>query len=220
VRICLCRSFVLAAAFGLLACDADPKQPGSTSTSSGDDTGGDDGPIEGCVPPQSELLVCASDGVCGLAGDCCGCSAYRTTSIDPPNCGGSCAMDKCEEWGISEVTCNEGHCAAVGLSCNQALVTCKVAPPVCDVGFLPQVWDHCFTGACLPVEACDWVPDCSACAEGELCMHELRGGCDYVRCVAEMAECQGESACCVGESWCEPASCTVTADGFACGDQG
>lgn len=209
----------LAAVLGLLACESEPTNPANTTTSS-EETGDGDGGAEhqGCVPPQSEAFTCASDDDCAIAGDCCSCFAYTPEFVDPVECGGSCAMDKCEEWGITQAQCVDGHCAAVGLSCNQAVVTCKVAPPVCDADSLPQVVGDCYTGACLPVEACDWVPDCSTCAQGQLCMHELRGGCDYVRCVDDIDLCQGESPCCVGENWCGTGQCTETADGFACGE--
>jgi len=216
VRIRLCWSVLLPVALSFAACDKESNDSPATTTS--EDTGGEGNEhTDGCVPPPAEGNACISDDACGLAGDCCGCSAYVQTSVDPLDCGGSCTADKCEEWGITNAACQSGRCVAVGLSCNQALVTCDAAPPECDAGSLPQVWDGCFTGACLPREACDWAPDCGACGEGELCMHERRGGCDYVRCVEAIVECQGEPACCTGESWCGPAACTSTADGFVCG---
>jgi hypothetical protein len=215
------RYLAITAALAGVACDSEPNnEPANTTTSVGEESGGDPdtGAAEGCFPPPLEGTDCTSDEECALAGDCCSCFAYKPEWWDPGNCGGSCAMDKCEEWGITEAVCHQGYCAAVDLSCNQALVTCKVAPPTCDAGSLPQVWNGCYTGGCLPIEACDWAPDCSVCAEGQLCMHEQRNGCDYVRCVDDMAECLGEGPCCTGESWC--AACTPTPDGFACGDQG
>lgn len=221
------RLFVLASLI-LASCDSEPSEQGpSTTTTTGmtggegtEGTDGDPGDTEGssgCVLPSSDAdWACNVDQDCAIEGDCCGCVTYAPATGFPGNCGGSCAMDKCEEWGITEAACLDGYCAAVGLSCNQALVTCKALPPACDAGFLPRVWGGCYTGDCLPLEACDWAPSCEACGAGQLCMYEQRGGCDYVRCVDAIAECQGEPPCCTGESWCGDGTCTTTADGFAC----
>lgn len=209
------------------ACDPKPADPGAmeTTTSGSDSTDSTDSGTtgegtaepEGCVPPSSgDGFPCEVDEDCAIAGDCCGCTAYAPASGSPGNCGGSCEMDKCEEWGISEAACVSGECVAQGLSCNQATVTCDAASPGCDEGFLPQVLDGCFTGDCLPIDACDWVPSCESCADNQACMHETRGGCDYERCVGPIAECQGQGPCaCLGPIFCD-GMCTPTADGFSC----
>jgi hypothetical protein len=207
------------------ACDTEPNaQPGNTTTTNGMSGGAEDaesgdpdttGGSEACVPPGSSW-PCNTDEQCQIAGDCCGCTVYNQDNGSPGNCGGLCEMNKCEEWGISEAACRAGRCEAVGLSCNQALVVCDAPAPVCEAGSLPQVSDGCFTGACLPFEACDWAPSCDACGAEQLCMHEQRSGCDYVRCVNVFSECQNQGPCCVGESWCDNGQCTPTADGFAC----
>jgi hypothetical protein len=171
---------------------------------------------EGCVPPSGDAWPCAVDEDCAIAGDCCSCTAYAPENGAPGNCGGSCEKDKCEAWGITEAACVGGQCVPQGLSCNQATVTCDAAAVVCDDGFLPQVWDACFTGDCLPIEACDWVPSCEACAGNQACMHEARGGCDYDLCVGPIAECQGQGPCaCLGDIFCDGV-CTPTAVGFTC----
>lgn len=218
--------FSLALLLAVGACDseANPGPEGTTTNMTGADTGDptdgnptdSDGGGDGCVPPVNDGWPCSADTDCTIAGDCCSCTTYNPEFGWPGNCGGSCGVDKCEQWGITNAACVDGYCAAVGLSCNQTQVTCDAEPPACGPGTLPRVWDGCFTGDCLSIDACDWAPNCAACGDGQLCMQELRGGCDYVRCVDEFGECQGEGPCCVGDSFCSAGTCTPTAEGFAC----
>ena len=217
-----------AALISVMGCDpkpADPQEQSSTSTSGGESTDGgtEDGTAEGtgepqgCVPPSGDGFSCTADEDCAIAGDCCGCTAYNPNQGSPGNCGGACEMDKCEEWGVSEAACINGECVPSGLSCNQELVVCDALAPQCDDGFLPRVWGGCFTGDCLAIEACDWVPGCDSCAGNQACMHETRGGCEYERCVGPIPECQGQGPCeCLGSIFCT-GSCTPAADGFTCG---
>ncbi|KIG19030.1 hypothetical protein DB30_05934 [Enhygromyxa salina] len=211
-----------------LACDpkaADPDgmetttMSGSGGSESESESGGDGptGEPEGCVPPSGDGFACEVDEDCAISGDCCGCVAFNPDMGSPGNCGGMCDQNKCEEWGIEKAACVNGQCVPHGLSCNQAVLTCDAAAPNCGEGTQPQVWDGCFTGDCLPIDACDWVPSCAACTIEQSCMHETRNGCDYDRCVGPIEECQDQAPCaCVGSIFCS-GQCTPTAEGFSCG---
>lgn len=227
----------IVALLGVVACDpkADPEgmttttasdttdgqtTDGETGDTTGDTTGATTGEEtiepEGCTPPGGDGFTCTADEDCEIAGDCCSCTAYNPNEGAPGNCGGACDMNKCEEWGVIEAACQNGQCVPKGLSCNQALVTCDALAPLCDGGTLPRVADGCFTGDCLAIEACDWVPSCDVCSGDQACMHESRGGCDYDLCVGPIAECQGQAPCaCLGQIFCD-GQCSPTAEGFTC----
>lgn len=201
------------------ACDPEePDEPGTTTMmSSGEGGEAGEGGVDECSPPLGDGWTCGSDEDCAFAGDCCGCYPYNPSMGSTGNCGGSCEQDKCEEWGIEAAVCRSGRCVLEAFSCNQDTVTCDAEPPACEEGFTPRVWEGCYVGDCLPIQDCDWAPGCDSCAPGQLCMQELRNGCDYARCVDAFPECGLEAPpCCTGMTYC-PGSCAETADGFSCG---
>lgn len=105
----------------------------------------------------------------------------------------------------------------MGHGCNADTVSCKGIAPECDEGFLPGVFDKRWTGDCIPIEACDWVPSCDSCSADQVCMHERRSGCDYARCVENLPECAGSEVCpCTGAILCEGGTCAPASDGFSC----
>ncbi len=141
---------------------------------------------------------CETDSDCAIAGDCCGCVAYNPNMGSPGNCGGMCQQDKCAEWGLTEAACENNQCVVKGKSCDLNDVSCDAPEPQCEDGELPQVLDNCYTGECLPVEACDRVPDCSYCEQiGNNCKITNGGfeGCAAYSCFPDFPECFGGQTC-------------------------
>ncbi|MCA9695561.1 MAG: hypothetical protein KC636_38645, partial [Myxococcales bacterium] len=164
---------------------------------------------------------CQEDGDCALAEDCCGCYAYNPMFGSPGNCGGQCEQQKCAEWGLTAAACEQGVCVVKAKSCNQDKVLCDALPPECKEGTLPQVDGGCWTGACLPIEACDWVPDCSHCPPGDTCKTTQGEGdsCVQHECIPPFPECFGEQNCaCLGPVFCpqEFPSCVDGDGGIVC----
>lgn len=114
-------------------------------------------------------------------------------------------QDKCTEWGLDSARCQDGVCVVKGKSCDQTKVVCDSPTPNCPMGELPQVEDGCFTGECLPLDACDWVPDCSFCGPTQVCNITQGPDCSHQRCVPNIEECQGSPLCrCLGAIFCAP----------------
>lgn len=176
--------------------DATTDEPTTTDT----DTGG---LVDLCVP-KLDGFSCEVDEDCAIAGDCCSCVAYNPSMGSPGNCGGNCKQDKCSEWGLDAAACEAGVCVVKGKSCNADKVTCEIAVPECGPGTLPQVIGDCYTGECLALEACDWVPDCALC-EGSICAITEGPGCTHRRCIEPIPECDGQPPCaCLGQIFCQP----------------
>ena len=173
----------------------------TTGDTTGDTTTG--GVVDLCAPaPQGD--PCESDADCAIAGDCCSCVAYNPSMSSPGNCGGNCKQDRCSEWGLESAACEAGVCVVKGKSCDQDEVLCDAPQPDCPKGSLPQVDGACFTGKCLPVAACDWVPGCDHC-EGMICNITEGPDCTHHRCIAPIPECEQLPYCdCLGEIFCNP----------------
>ena len=175
----------------------------TSSTTDPTSTTGGTGGVDLCKPAL-EGDPCDSDRDCAISGDCCGCIAYNPDMTSPGNCGGNCKSDKCDEWGLTSATCEAGICVVKGKSCDPTEVSCNSPQPDCDSGTLPQVDDGCYTGKCLPVLACDWVPDCDLC-DDLICVITEGPGCTHHRCEPGIAECEGEPPCdCLGSIFCNP----------------
>ncbi|MCX4245578.1 hypothetical protein [Paraliomyxa miuraensis] len=214
--------------------DAATATDGATSMVSGTTTAGTEGSEdtldpsatstagtapEVCQPLPQDGWPCTEDGDCEIAGDCCGCTAYNPSMGAPGNCGGGCGQTVCEQLGVTEAYCDTGVCRVRGLSCDQTAVQCDAAAPACPDGQLPQVSDHCYTGACLPIEHCDWVPDCSYCAAGDTCVITQTAACDQHRCLPPFPECPGPATCnCLGAVACAPphGACAIDGDAIVC----
>lgn len=166
--------------------------------SSGDTTGGGV-----CAPVAPQGDTCLVDDDCQISGDCCSCVAYNPMFGAPGNCGGGCGQSVCEQIGADSAVCSSGVCQVLGGSCDQTTVTCDRAVPACPAGELPQVVDECYTGQCLPVEHCDWVPDCSFCPGGEVCVITRTDECDQHACIPAIPKCGGAPSCgCEGAIAC------------------
>jgi hypothetical protein len=174
-----------------------------------------------CEPlPDSDGWPCNEDTDCEVAGDCCGCTAYNPNKGAPGNCGGGCQQDVCEQLGLDTAVCVGGFCEVYGLSCDQTKVTCESLPPDCAEGSLPQVAGDCWTQECLPIEYCDWVPDCGACPGDQFCVIVQTDDCDHIDCFEPLEECGlGAPSCdCEGEIFCPPpyTACGVENDAIVC----
>ena len=198
--------------------DTEPVTTSTTSgtgeTSSSTTEPGTTGPVCDLESAPDGFNTCQEDADCELAGDCCSCVAFNPDMGSPGNCGGGCMQNKCEEWGLSEAVCDQGECAVKAKSCDQTAVECDAPEPNCPEGHLPQVDDGCYTGACLPIEACDWVPDCSFCG-GPVPNCKITQGeaedCAAQVCFADFPECFGAQSCaCLGPIFCAPPFTTCT----------
>lgn len=175
---------------------------------------------DACVPLPQDGWPCAMDSDCEMAGDCCSCIAYNPSMGSPGNCGGGCGQTVCDQLGVTEAYCDTGVCRVRGLSCDQTAVLCDAVGPTCPDGELPQVADQCFTGACLPVAYCDWVPDCSVCPANSHCVITQTAGCDQHSCIADFPECPAEppTCDCLGNVACNPpyGACAIDGDTIVC----
>ncbi|MFO0632646.1 MAG: hypothetical protein U0168_07345 [Nannocystaceae bacterium] len=174
---------------------------GTASSSGGSDSGGPGG---GCV----------QDGDCVLFEDCCSCAAVPVDDV-PPVCESKCDQTACDAVGIGDgVHCELGTCQLDEVGCNQQTVVCAEIPPKCGAGTLPSVAEGCWTGNCVPAEACDVVPDCSDCPEGQTCVPLLAKGPAGFRCSPIAPACNGTPDCTCMDGVCpDPFSACIETDG-------
>ena len=168
---------------------ADTADTGTTAGTA--DTGtSDTGASEDFVP-------CESDKDCVLSDGCCECEPVHVDEA-PHACDiPECFATACSTHGLegAAVECRFGRCTFAKVPCNPLGITCKSLPPDCPADQVPGVVDtddgKCWTGFCVPAEACDWVPDCKACEDDELvCVGKLQKGAYHV-CEPRPADCEG-----------------------------
>ncbi|MCA9636478.1 MAG: hypothetical protein KC420_10675 [Myxococcales bacterium] len=193
---------------------------GGTS-SSGGETSGSTG-TTGVAPPTP----CVDDGECVLQNDCCACDPHHVGE-EPPACDLDCLQPSCDAIGLADAkaVCRFGRCTFEKTTCNPLGVTCKSLPPECAPGTVASVVDDgngkCWTGHCVPAEACDWAPECAACDAPDLtCVAKLQKGA-YVLCEPLPWDCgEGPATCACAESICLASPphtvCHDVADGIAC----
>jgi len=176
---------------------------GGTTGADEGETGGSDGTTGGAE------LICIDETQCMLIDDCCTCAAVH---VDGPveECELDCKTTMCESLGIPDigVVCDpEGACMLEPRNCADGVVSCDMATPRCPEGTLPEVTEQgdCWTGACIPVEACDGVPSCEWCGEDEVCVEELTQLGSLFSCQPRPDDCGGVPTCaCVPEACEEP----------------
>jgi hypothetical protein len=179
---------------------------GDGTAGTGSETGSDDSTgTTGGMP-----TTCESNEDCVVVNDCCSCTA--THMDDPlPQCRiEACRAPICDVSGIPDIgaVCALGQCRLEELACNQALVSCDAPTPGCEDGFLPEVADGCWTGNCVPTEACDVVPDCSYCQADDTCVELQTQLGNVYECTPTPESCGGEPDCaCIGEVCEEPFQC-------------
>jgi hypothetical protein len=158
------------------------------STSDGTTTGGD-------LP-----FTCEDDSECVLVNDCCSCAPAHVDQ-EQPMCDIQCLQPTCDSIGLAmaKAVCRFGRCAFEKITCNPLGVTCKALPPECEFGTLPSVVDDgngtCWTGFCVPSEACDWVPECAYCGVDMTCVTKLQKGA-YQLCEPKPVACGEDPVTC------------------------
>jgi len=188
---------------------------GTEGSSGGDTTTG------GVVTP------CETAEDCQLADSCCSCEVIGPGEA-PPACDiQECLISSCAGYGLENAAleCRHGVCTFAKLTCNPLGVTCKALPPNCGPGDVPGVLEEndgkCWSGACVPAEACDWVPDCSYCAGDDLvCVLKGQKGAYHV-CEPRPLDCgPGEVDCACGQQICDASPphtvCIDEKDGIQC----
>jgi len=139
-----------------------------------------------------------------------------------------CLQSTCDSYGLADpkAVCHWGVCTFAKVECNPIGILCKSLPPECPPGFLPSVQTtdqgKCWTGSCAPIEACDWAPDCAACAvvPGLTCVAKLQKGSFFV-CEPLPPACgDGPATCACASTICDNSPphtiCHDVADGVAC----
>lgn len=188
-------------------------EPDTSSTSTGEPattttegtTGDDTGPV---LPGE-----CVSDADCKLFEDCCECKGVPQDD-DQPICKLECDQTLCDATGVDAAICRLGQCITERLDCDASQVVCLAFPPDCPEGQLPGVDGNCWSGACVPAEICNVVPDCALCPADEwMCVSYIPFGPPIMSCEPIPADCMGEPDC-----TCAGAVCT---DQFTfCADPG
>ncbi len=184
---------------------AAPGSTGGSSSDTGVDATGTGDTSSGTTgePPTS----CVDAGDCVLWEDCCSCVALLD-GVAPPACDvDACDQTACAALGFDPaVQCELESCEFVPVPCNPADIMCDDDPPACDPDTFPGVDPNmgCWTGTCVPVEACDVVPSCADCPADEACV-EFISQLPQVECVPLPADCGGQASCgCLGELCVDP----------------
>lgn len=190
----------------------------ATSTEGGVSTthqvGGSGGSAGGGAEPE-----CSSDDDCRLFSDCCSCAAYPGAGEAPQACPADCAEVLCEQHGIDQVRCSAGSCVLVtSHDCSALAITCDSLPPECPDGTLAGVGaNRCWTGDCVPSNLCGLRPDCSSCADDEVCFRGFNDafGTPYY-CMPRPVTCSDQATCDCASQLCDELgfrSCTDADDG-------
>lgn len=178
-------------------------------TSTGAGTGGDgsDGSGDSTGEPPPSVCEMPEDD-CVVVSDCCRCEVFAVGE-PVPECRESCRQPMCDALGVPPdlgPACEDDECGWEPRNCGDGLVTCDVPTPGCEDGLLPEVTPDgsCWTGACVPVEACEGVPSCDYCEADETCVTtETQVGPLY-ECVPVPDACMGTPTCeCMPPQTCE-----------------
>ncbi|MCA9704686.1 MAG: hypothetical protein KDK70_02415 [Myxococcales bacterium] len=190
-------------------------QGGSTTASSPTSTG-DEGPGStgdtGPLPPS----MCTGPRDCVLVNDCCECAASHVDDV--VECPLDCDVPMCDALGIPDIglTCEDGECGLEERNCADGLVVCDSLTPECPEGTLPEVTPagDCWTGACIPLDACGQVPSCKFCDEDEACVELQYPLGSAFRCDPLPKACDGTPTC----ACLPPQTCAAPLD--TCADAG
>jgi len=188
---------------------------GAGTTTGDGESDGDDGSETGTAPGG----MCEGPDECVVINDCCQCAAAHVDD-EVPACPMECLQPMCDALGIPDIeaVCTDGGCELEPVDCSPGLVVCDMEPPRCPEGTLPEVTPDgdCWTGACVPEDACDGVPSCDACDEGEACVQ-------VVTMLGSLYSCQDLPDDCGGVPTCAclpPDTCMAPYDTCEDGDAG
>lgn len=187
----------------------------SGSTASSDATGSDSSTGE----PAGECMD-ASD--CQLVEDCCNCVVIPVGEMPPP-CGiMECFATACAPLGgDAAAACELGSCELAPVPCNPLELAdeCEEPPP-CPDGSLPSIDTDtgCWSGLCVPAEACDVVPTCADCPDDEACVELYTHFGPVASCSPVDPSCGGAASCACMDALCTSPfdSCSETPDGLGC----
>lgn len=140
-------------------------------------------------------MSCLVDEDCQIIDDCCACEAAHA-DVEPRNCPEDCFQSQCSAAGLPMPIprCEYGVCTFAPLNCDPLTVTCDEEPPECADGSVPSVDEGCW-GDCIPAEACDIVPGCEDCPEGEACLLIGTQVGNQFACTPVAEECGGDPSC-------------------------
>lgn len=179
-----------------------------TSTGTSDDTTGTGTGTETDTDADTDTTTggmsggpCEVDADCKLHDDCCSCYGIPVDQ-DDGICKAMCDMTLCEQIGIDQAVCKFGQCTTEKVDCSSE-VACDSLPPDCPAGTLPGIAGACWSGACVPVESCDKVPDCKLCPDTLMCVADTAFVTERT-CLPIPADCKGEPSCACADEACEP----------------
>jgi hypothetical protein len=210
------------------ASNTDPTNATSSDDTSADDSD-DDGPSSGDGDATSSATddtgpgpggACDDVDDCIVVEDCCNCTV--ASASDPPTCDiVECRQSKCGELGFTPTAqCELGSCEPVPVPCDPGVVMCDSLPPNCNDGSFPGVDPEasCWTGDCVPADACDVVPGCADCPEGEACVQYSTQLGPLFHCSPIPEDCDGTPSCgCMSEVCVSPFdACGDGPDGVSC----
>jgi hypothetical protein len=165
--------------------------------------------------------TCTTDDDCVLVEDCCTCGAI-VLGRDAPECAQpECDQTACMAAGLRSpgVHCELGFCMLdETVECNPAGILCDSTPPQCEEGLVPSVGGDCWTGNCVPIDACRSLGSCEGCPADRTCV-ELQAFTSTFECSPIPAGCNGTPSCaCMGEVCEAPyTSCNDFRGGLICG---
>ena len=179
--------------------------PGTSGTEGSSGTSTDTGDTGGMMG-----MPCETAKDCQIADSCCYCEVLGPGEPAPPCNLPECLISTCAGYELeqAELECRWGVCTFAKLTCNPLGITCKSLPPNCAPGDVPGVIEDdngkCWSGLCVPAEACDWVPDCSYCAAPDLvCVLKGQKGAYHV-CEPRPLDCgPGDIDCDCGQQICD-----------------
>lgn len=174
---------------------------GSTTGAGSTTSAGTVGTTGGGVMPE-----CTQDTDCTVHEDCCSCEAVPVSDV-PPDCEAGCQETACAALEYKAMAlCVDGICRFPETTCDPSSVVCGAPTPNCPDGTLPEVMGQCWTFKCVPVAACDWVPDCSFCdAETEVCVTKVTQLGPVYDCEPKPWQCgDGPADCTCAGALCEP----------------
>lgn len=163
-------------------------------------------------------MGCVSDDDCTIVDDCCQCAGIHVDDT-PPECPIDCKGTQCMSAGLGQnVRCEFGTCQLEEVDCNQIGVVCNSLPPNCEPGFLPGVANNCWSGNCVPVEACNVVPSCDECPADQTCIELIAKGPGGFKCSPIAPDCAGTPTCACMPDVCPPPfeGCFDIEDGIRC----